>query len=92
MVWLDQGWGERERAIFHYTPQGTEIMPAACHTGQIDHKGHSIVIQGGAAMHDAERRALIEYLKAATHEDYPLRVIDRPRAAPCEEDPGWASR
>lgn len=123
VVWLDQGWTERERAVFHYTPQGTEIMPAAwlaslrtgifggprlmdaeslapfrfvtvaasrdpavnpygfpvgfavhthegpgqtyrgvrmagftcaaCHTGQIDHNGRSIVIEGGAAMHDA---------------------------------------
>jgi mono/diheme cytochrome c family protein len=26
---------------------------AACHTGQIDHAGRSIIIEGGAAMHDA---------------------------------------
>jgi hypothetical protein len=93
VVHLEQGWGEAERALFHYTPQGTEIMPAAassdpgvnphglpvgftvhrhdapaetcrgvrmasftcaaCHTGQIDHAGRSIVIEDGAAMHDA---------------------------------------
>jgi hypothetical protein len=49
-------------------------------------------LYNGPALSDAERRALIEYLKSATHEDYPVRVIDRPRAAPCEDDPGWASR
>lgn len=123
VVRLEQGWGEAERALFHYTPQGTEIMPAAwlaslrtgvfggprlmdpeslapfrfitaaaspdpgvnpygfpvgfavhrhdgpgetyrgvrmagftcaaCHTGQIDHEGRSIIIEGGPAMHDA---------------------------------------
>jgi mono/diheme cytochrome c family protein len=52
-----------------------------------DGEGQGII---GPALSDAERRALIEYLKSATREDYPLRVIDRPRAAPCEDDPAWA--
>jgi mono/diheme cytochrome c family protein len=54
-----------------------------------DGEGPGII---GPALSDAERRALIEYLKSATHADYPVRVIDRPRAAPCEDDPAWASR
>ncbi len=54
-----------------------------------DGEGPGII---GPALSEAERRALIEYLKSATHEDYPVRVIDRPRRAPCEDDPGRASR
>lgn len=54
-----------------------------------DGEGPGII---GPALTDAERRALIEYLKAATHKDYPAWVIERPRAAPCEDDPGWATR
>lgn len=54
-----------------------------------DGEGPGII---GPALTDPERRALIEYLKAATHADYPVRVIERPRAAPCEDDPGWATR
>ncbi len=122
IVLLDQGLTMEERRILHFTPQGTEIMPAswlaslrigptsetrlmdpevlaryrfiqdpapdpatnpfgfplgfathvhrgpggppegvrmvgftcaACHTGQLNHNGTAILIEGGSAMHDA---------------------------------------
>jgi hypothetical protein len=40
----------------------------------------------------AERRALIEYLKAATYEDYPVTAATGRPALPCADDPGWARR
>jgi hypothetical protein len=41
----------------------------------------------GPALGEAERRAIIAYLKVATEEDYPRRVMDRPRERLFEDDP-----
>jgi len=44
----------------------------------------------GPALSDDERMAIIEYLKVATHDDYPRRVVEAAPAMPCADDPDWA--
>jgi mono/diheme cytochrome c family protein len=46
----------------------------------------------GRAFVEDERRAVIAYLKVATVEDYPTRMVDRPGPAACEGDATWAMR
>ncbi len=46
----------------------------------------------GRALSDAEKYAIIEYLKAATPADYPERTVRKPGAMPCETNPAWADR
>jgi hypothetical protein len=54
-----------------------------------DARGPGVI---GPALSDGERRAIIAYLKVATEETYPRRMVDRPGPAACEADAGWASR
>lgn len=49
-----------------------------------DGRGPGII---GPALAENERRAIIAYLKVATEEDYPRRVVERPRRAPTADDP-----
>lgn len=46
----------------------------------------------GPALAEADRRAIIAYLKVATVETYPTRLVDRPGPAACETDAAWAMR
>lgn len=46
----------------------------------------------GRAFTEAEKFALIEYLKSATEADYPTVEIDPPGPAPCAMDPDWGRR
>ena len=44
----------------------------------------------GRALSDTEKYEIIEYLKAATYADYPMRAVGRPGPLPCQNDPNWA--
>jgi mono/diheme cytochrome c family protein len=44
----------------------------------------------GRALSDSEKYEIIEYLKAATYADYPMRAVGRPGPLPCQNDPNWA--
>jgi hypothetical protein len=46
----------------------------------------------GRAFNEREKYDIIEYLKAATSESYPVRTVSKPGPLPCEDDKNWASR
>jgi mono/diheme cytochrome c family protein len=44
----------------------------------------------GRRFQDDEKYALIEFLKAATYDNYPVVQVTQQQALPCEQDPEWA--
>jgi hypothetical protein len=46
----------------------------------------------GRKLTEDEKSALIEYLKAASYDNYPMVQVEKPRELPCADNPDWASK
>lgn len=46
----------------------------------------------GPKLSDDEKYAIIEYLKSATYENYPVTKMEHPRPLPCADEPDWANK